>query len=102
MACTNEVLVTTQQVRGAASHAWPPISCARLPCICRQLRVARPNVLWVSDCTCVATSSRSDAPHRRTGFVDVALDIDAFARDALEQALHVNRPATMPHIGVQC
>lgn len=31
----------------------------------REFRVERPNLLWVSDFTCVATSSRSDAPHRR-------------------------------------
>jgi transposase InsO family protein len=62
--------------------------------------VARPNVLWVSDFTYVATW---------TGFVYVALAIDAYARrivgwrvsrsahagfvlDALEQALHDRRP----------
>src|SRR4051794_32554739 len=66
----------------------------------RQFQAPRPNVLWVSDFTYVATWS---------GFVYVALVIDAYARrivgwrvsrtahagfvlDALEQALHARRP----------
>ena len=66
----------------------------------RQFQAPRPNVLWVSDFTYVATWS---------GFVYVAFVIDAFARrlvgwrvsrtahagfvlDALEQALHEHRP----------
>lgn len=66
----------------------------------RQFRAPRPNALWVSDFTYVATW---------TGFVYVAFVIDAFARrivgwrvsrtahagfvlDALEQALHDRRP----------
>jgi transposase InsO family protein len=66
----------------------------------RQFRVLRPNALWVSDFTYVATWA---------GFVYVAFVIDAFARrivgwrvsrsahagfvlDALEQALHERRP----------
>jgi putative transposase len=66
----------------------------------RQFRAPRPNVLWVSDFTYVATWCR---------FVYVAFVIDAFARrivgwrvsrsaradfvlDALEQALHERRP----------
>jgi len=66
----------------------------------RQFRSARPNGLWVSDFTYVATWQ---------GFVYVAFVIDAFARrivgwrvsrtahagfvlDALEQALHARRP----------
>ena len=66
----------------------------------RQFQVQRPNVLWVSDFTYVATW---------TGFVYVAFVIDAYARrivgwrvsrtahagfvlDALEQALHERRP----------
>jgi putative transposase len=66
----------------------------------RQFQAPRPNVLWVSDFTYVATWS---------GFVYVAFVIDAFARrlvgwrvsrtahagfvlDALEQALHERRP----------
>jgi putative transposase len=66
----------------------------------RQFRVARPNVLWVSDFTYIATWG---------GFVYVAFIVDAFARrivgwranrtahagfvlDALEQALHDRRP----------
>ena len=67
----------------------------------RQFRAPRPNALWVSDFTSVATGS---------GFVYVAFVIDAYARrivgwrvsrtaqagfvlDALEQALHERRPA---------
>ena len=66
----------------------------------RQFQAPRPNVLWVSDFTYVATW---------TGFVYVAFVIDAYARrivgwrvsrtahagfvlDALEQALHDRRP----------
>jgi len=66
----------------------------------RQFRASRPNVLWVSDFTYVATWQ---------GFVYVAFVIDVFARrivgwrvsrsahagfvlDALEQALHDRRP----------
>jgi putative transposase len=66
----------------------------------RQFQAPRPNALWVSDFTYVAT---------RAGFVYVAFIIDAFARrivgwrvnrtahagfvlDALEQALHERRP----------
>ena len=66
----------------------------------RQFKAPRPNVLWVSDFTCVATWS---------GFVYLAFIIDAYARrivgwrvsrtaqtgfvlDALEQALHERRP----------
>ena len=66
----------------------------------RQFRALRPNTLWVSDFTYVATWA---------GFVYVAFVIDAFARrivgwrvsrtahagfvlDALEQALHERRP----------
>jgi putative transposase len=67
----------------------------------RQFRAPRPNMLWLSDFTYVATWQ---------GFVYVAFVIDAFARrivgwrvsrtahasfvlDALEQALHDRRPA---------
>ena len=66
----------------------------------RKFRAPRPNVLWVSDFTYVAT---------RQGFVYVAFVIDAYARrivgwrvsrsahagfvlDALEQALHERKP----------
>ena len=66
----------------------------------RHFRAPRPNALWVSDFTCVATWQ---------GFVYAAFVIDAFARrvvgwrvsrtaqagfllDALEQALHDRRP----------
>ena len=75
-----------------------------MPCpldhVHRQFKAARPNVLWLSDFTYVATWA---------GFVYVAFVIDAYARrivgwrasrtahagfvlDALEQALHDRRP----------
>jgi putative transposase len=80
------------------------ISNAAAPCpldrVNRQFKAPRPNALWVSDFTYVATWA---------GFVYVAFVIDAFARrivgwrvsrtthagfvlDALEQALHARRP----------
>jgi putative transposase len=80
------------------------VSDASAPCprdrVNRQFNAPRPNALWVSDFTFVATWS---------GFVDVAFVIDAFARrivgwrvsrsaraefvlDALEQALHGRQP----------
>ncbi|WP_371681157.1 IS3 family transposase, partial [Microvirga sp. KLBC 81] len=80
------------------------VSDAAAPCprdrVNRQFTVPRPNALWVSDFTYVATWS---------GFVYVAFVIDAFARrivgwrvsrsaraefvlDALEQALHDRQP----------
>ena len=77
----------------------PPAACP-LDHVNRQFRAPRPNALWVSDFTSVATWS---------GFIYVAFVIDAFARrivgwrvsrtahasfvlDALEQALHQRRP----------
>src|SRR5436309_3277511 len=82
----------------------------------RQFKAPRPNVLWLSDFTYVATW---------TGFVYVAFVIDAYARrivrwrasrtghagfvlDALEQALHDRRPVHRgglvhhSHRGSQC
>ena len=80
------------------------VSDAAAPCprdrVNRQFNAPRPNALWVSDFTFVATWS---------GFVSVAFVIDAFARrivgwrvsrsaraefvlDALEQALHGRQP----------
>src|SRR5436853_7853484 len=80
------------------------ISNAAVPCpldrVNRQFMASRPNALWVSDFTYVATWA---------GFVYVGFVIDAFARrivgwrvsrtahagfvlDALEQALHQRRP----------
>ena len=77
----------------------------------RQFRAPRPNVLWVSDFTYVATSWRSHASQWTTGFVYVAFVIDAYARrivgwrvsrsahagfvlDALEQAIHDRKPVS--------
>jgi transposase InsO family protein len=81
-----------------------PISDKAAPCpldhVNRQFKAPRPNALWVSDFTYVATWS---------GFTYVAFIIDAYARrivgwrvsrtahagfvlDALEQALHERRP----------
>ena len=77
----------------------PAVACP-LDRVNRQFKAPRPNALWVSDFTYVATWA---------GFVYVAFVIDAFARrivgwrvsrtahaafvlDALEQALHERRP----------
>ena len=89
-------------VRGSKVRTTVPDPAAACPLdhVNRQFRAPRPNALWVSDFTYVATWS---------GFVYVAFVIDAFARrivgwrvsrtahasfvlDALEQALHQRRP----------
>ena len=89
-------------IRGRRVRTTVPDKAAPCPLdhVNRQFRVARPNVLWVSDFTYVATWQ---------GFVYVAFVIDAYARrivgwrvsrsahagfvlDALEQALHDRRP----------
>ena len=89
-------------VRGRSVKTTRPDPAA--PCpedrVCREFSAPRPNTLWLSDFTYVATWA---------GFVYVALVIDAFARrivgwrvscsmqaqfvlDALEQALHDRQP----------
>ena len=89
-------------VRGRKVRTTVPDPAATCPLdhVNRHFRAPRPNALWVSDFTYVATWS---------GFVYVAFVIDAFARrivgwrvsrtahasfvlDALEQALHQRRP----------
>jgi putative transposase len=89
-------------VRGRKVRTTIPAPAADCPLdrVNRQFRVPRPNALWVSDFTYVATWA---------GFVYVAFVIDAYARrivgwrvsrtahagfvlDALEQALHERRP----------
>jgi putative transposase len=89
-------------VRGKAVRTTVPDRATPCPAakVNRQFRAPRPNALWVSDFTYVATWQ---------GFVYVAFVIDAFARrivgwrvsrtahagfvlDALEQALHDRRP----------
>ncbi len=89
-------------VRGRTVRTTIPDPAAACPLdrINRQFKAPRPNALWVSDFTYVATWS---------GFVYVAFVIDVFARrivgwrasrsahasfvlDALEQALHERRP----------
>jgi transposase InsO family protein len=89
-------------VRGKSVRTTVPDPAAACPLdrVNRQFQVPRPNALWVSDFTYVATWS---------GFVYVAFVIDAFARrivgwrasrgahasfvlDALDQALHERRP----------
>jgi putative transposase len=89
-------------VRGKKVRTTIPDPAAACPLdrVNRQFKAPRPNALWVSDFTYVATWS---------GFVYVAFVIDAFARcivgwrvsrtahagfvlDALEQALHERRP----------
>ena len=89
-------------VRGRKVRTTIPDPAAPCPLdrVNRQFKAPRPNTLWVSDFTDVATW---------VGFVSVAFVIDAFARhivgwrvsrtahatfvlDALEQALHERRP----------
>jgi putative transposase len=104
--CTVARLMRTMGLQGAVrgKTVRTTISNAAAPCpldrVNRQFRAPRPNALWVSDFTYVATWA---------GFVYVAFVIDAFARrivgwrvsrtahasfvlDALEQALHERRP----------
>jgi transposase InsO family protein len=105
--CTVERLMRRGGLRGAVrgKETRTTIADKASPCpadkVNRQFRAPRPNVLWVSDFTYVATWQ---------GFVYVAFIIDVFARrivgwrvsrtahadfvlDALEQALHDRRPA---------
>jgi putative transposase len=104
--CTVARLMRTMGLQGVVrgKKVRTTISNAAAPCpldrVNRQFRGARPNALWVSDFTYVATW---------VGFVYVAFVIDAFARrivgwrvsrsahagfvlDALEQALHARQP----------
>jgi putative transposase len=104
--CTVERLMASLGLQGVirGKPVRTTISDKAAPCpldhVNRQFRAPRPNVLWVSDFTYVATW---------TGFVYVAFIIDAYARrivgwrvsrsahagfvlDALEQALHDRRP----------
>jgi putative transposase len=90
-------VVRGKRVRTTISNAAAPCPLDRVN---RQFKAPRPNALWVSDFTYVATWA---------GFVYVAFIIDVFARriigwrvsrtahagfvlDALEQALHERRP----------
>jgi putative transposase len=90
-------VVRGKKVRTTISNAAAPCPLDRVN---RQFKAPRPNALWVSDFTYVATWA---------GFVYVAFVIDVFARrivgwrvsrtahagfvlDALEQALHERRP----------
>jgi transposase InsO family protein len=90
-------VVRGKRVRTTTSNAAVPCPLDRVN---RQFKAPRPNALWVSDFTYVATWA---------GFVYVAFIIDVFARrivgwrvsrtahagfvlDALEQALHERRP----------
>jgi transposase InsO family protein len=104
--CTVARLMRTMGLQGVVrgKTVRTTISNAAAPCpldrVNRQFRAPRPNALWVSDFTYVATWG---------GFVYVAFVIDAFARrivgwrvsrtahagfvlDALEQAVHERRP----------
>ena len=104
--CTVERLMRDMGLRGVTRgrEARTTVSNPATPCpadrVNRQFRAPRPNVLWVSDFTYVATWQ---------GFVYAAFVIDAFARrivgwrvsrtahagfvlDALEPALHDRRP----------
>jgi len=105
--CTVARLMTEMGLAGAVrgKPVKTTISNPATPCpedrVNRQFHAPRPNALWLSDFTYVATWA---------GFVYVAFVIDAFARrivgwrvsrsmqtgfvlDALEQALHARRPA---------
>ena len=104
--CTVSRLMRDMGLQGVirGKPAKTTISDKAAPCpldrVNRQFKAPRPNVLWLSDFTYVATW---------TGFVYVAFVIDAYARrivgwrasraahagfvlDALEQALHDRRP----------
>ena len=104
--CTVARLMRTMGLHGVirGKPVRTTLSNKAAPCpldrVNRQFRAPRPNALWVSDFTYVATWS---------GFVYVAFVIDAYARrivgwrvsrtaqagfvlDALEQALHERRP----------
>ena len=104
--CTVARLMRGMGLQGAVrgKRVKTTISDSAAPCpldkVKRQFQAPRPNALWVSDFTYVATW---------TGFVYVAFVIDTFARrivgwrvsrtahagfvlDALEQALHDRRP----------
>ena len=104
--CTVARLMRTMGLHGVirGKPVRTTVSNKAAPCpldrVNRQFRAPRPNALWVSDFTYVATWS---------GFVYVAFVIDAYARrivgwrvsrtaqagfvlDALEQALHERRP----------
>jgi len=104
--CTVARLMRTMGLQGVVrgKRVRTTISNAATPCpldrVNRQFKAPRPNALWVSDFTYVATWA---------GFVYVAFVIDVFARrivgwrvsrtahagfvlDALEQALHERRP----------
>lgn len=105
--CTVERLMRSMGLRGVVrgKEVRTTIADKALPCpadkVNRQFRAPRPDMLWVSDFTYVATWQ---------GFVYAAFIIDVFARrivgwrvsrtahagfvlDALEQALHDRRPA---------
>ncbi|SDF84466.1 Integrase core domain-containing protein [Bradyrhizobium brasilense] len=104
--CTVSRLMQDMSLQGVirGKSVKTTISDEAAPCpldhVNRQFKAPRPNVLWLSDFTYVATW---------TGFVYVAFVIDAYARrivgwrasrtahagfvlDALEQALHDRRP----------
>lgn len=104
--CTVERLMRTLGLQGAVRGKAVRTTISDKAAVCpldrvnRQFRTARPNMLWVSDFTYVATWQ---------GFVYVAFVVDVFARrivgwrvsrtahadfvlDALEQALHDRRP----------
>jgi transposase InsO family protein len=104
--CTVERLMRSMGLQGVirGKRVRTTIADKATPCprdhVNRQFRASRPNVLWVSDFTFVATWQ---------GFVYVAFIIDAYARrivgwrvsrtahagfvlDALEQAIHDRKP----------
>ena len=99
-------VVRGKTVRTTVSDTSAPSPLDR---VSRVFKAPRPNVLWVSDFTDVATSVWPALGRTWSGFVYVAFVIDAFARqivgwrvsrparadfvlDALEQALHRRQP----------
>jgi len=106
--CTVERLMRSMGLQGVirGKRVRTTVSDKAAPCprdhVNRRFRASRPNVLWVSDFTFVATWQ---------GFVYVAFIIDAYARrivgwrvnrtahagfilDALEQAIHDRKPVS--------
>jgi transposase InsO family protein len=112
--CTVARLMKKMALQGVirGGRVRTTVSSSATPCpldhVNREFRAARPNMLWVSDFTYVATSC-GGVRGTTQGFVYVAFVIDACARrivgwrvsrsahagfvlDALEQALHDRKP----------
>jgi putative transposase len=116
--CTVARLMKHQSIHGVARGKVKKTTVPdkSQPCpkdqVSRKFRAPAPNMLWVSDFTCVSTAAQQSllaAMRGWQGFVSVAFIIDTFADkivgwrvssspktdfvlDALEQALHDRRP----------